>query len=131
MKLKRIDKWIDFSIAFVVWGVVEFVMVKVVSVFADIFTQFGGKLPAPTRIILRFNGLPGSMVIPVMLAGLVVFQVWRMVSIPPPLPGEQPMPWDSKFVLAVILFGVFAFLFAVVSLYLPVVFMSEESSGEG
>jgi type II secretory pathway component PulF len=120
MKSRLVYKWIDFGIAVAVWGVVEFVLVTVGPAFADIYSQFGGELLAPTRFFLWLNGFPGAALIPTILAGLVVFQFWRTIFLPPPLPGSVKWPWDSRVVLAVILLGAFTFLFAVVSLYAPI-----------
>jgi type IV pilus assembly protein PilC len=33
-------------------GIVAFLLVKVVPVFAEIFTEFGGELPAPTKVLI-------------------------------------------------------------------------------
>jgi hypothetical protein len=42
------------------------------------------------------------------------------------MPGDSRLPWDRKVVLALILLGVFTFIFAVVSLYLPLFTIGEE-----
>ncbi len=131
MRLERIDKWIDFGIAVVVWGVVRFTMLRAVPLFADVFKHFGGRLPACTRLVVRVSDSLVSTRIPfaaVALAGLVLFQVWRIVSVPPPLPGNQPVPWDSRIVQAIILLGVLVFLFVVVSIYMPVLASGETVS---
>jgi len=36
-------------------GIVSFLLVKVVPVFAEIFDEFGGKLPAPTQFLVDFS----------------------------------------------------------------------------
>jgi hypothetical protein len=123
---RLLAKWIDFCVAVTVWAVVEFVLVRMVPVFAEIFTQFGGRLPAPTRFVVLLNGFPGSLIVPILLACLVVFQFWRTIYMPPPMPGDSRLPWDRKVVLALILLGVFTFIFAVVSLYLPLFTIGEE-----
>ena len=126
---RLLAKWVDFSFAIIVWGVVEFVAVKVVPVFADIFKQFGGRLPPGTRLALFFNTLPGMLVVPVLMTGLVLFQVLRTVLVPPPLPGDYRVAWDHKVMFAVILFGVITFVALLVSLYLPIFTLGDQIGG--
>ncbi len=123
---RRLAKWMDFAIAAAFWAAVEFVLLKVVPVFADIFRQFGGKLPAPTRWTVFLSGFPGVLLVPLLLAFLAVFQFWRTVCMPPPLPGDTRLPWDRKVVLALIVLGAFTFLFAVVSLYMPITTLGDQ-----
>lgn len=51
--------------------VVYFVVLKVVPVFADIFKEFGGVLPAPTRMWIEISDLLGNVRVPYWIAGFV------------------------------------------------------------
>ena len=126
VKSKTPGKWVDFGIAVVVWGVVEYVLVKVVPVFADVYDQFGGKLPWGTRVVLCFSRFPGLMAVPVILAGLVAFQLWRVRCLPAPSPEDSRRRWDSLVVLTVILLGGLVILFGAFACYLPVVRIAEQ-----
>ena len=54
-------------------GITIFLLVKVVPVFADIFTSFGGKLPAPTQYLINVsNALQHYFFLFVLAAGLIV-----------------------------------------------------------
>ena len=126
---RLLAKWIDFGLAVIVWGGVEFVVVKVLPVFADIFAQFGGRIPLGTRLALHFNTLPGMLVVPVLLAALLLFQFWRTIQMPPPVPGDYRMAWDHKIVFAVILLGAITFAAILISLYLPVFTLGDQVGG--
>jgi len=68
--------------------VVFFVVTKVVPVYAEIFKDFGGELPAPTRLLLSIsdvfvNHLAGSLAAIALFLGLVLFAwslAWRQGS---------------------------------------------------
>jgi type IV pilus assembly protein PilC len=54
-------------------GITIFLLVKVVPVFSDIFTSFGGMLPAPTRFLINISDMLRHYFIGfVLLAGAVV-----------------------------------------------------------
>ena len=40
------------AVILIAGGIVSFLLLKVVPVFADIFTEFGGDLPAPTKVLI-------------------------------------------------------------------------------
>lgn len=44
-------------LAITAFFIVSFLMLKVVPVFADIFAEFGGALPAPTRLLVEMSNL--------------------------------------------------------------------------
>lgn len=54
--------------------VIYFMLVKVVPVFAEIFTDFGSSLPAPTQLLLNMSNaiIPNQVAIGVALVALVV-----------------------------------------------------------
>jgi type II secretory pathway component PulF len=125
VKIRASVKWIDFGLAIIAWGVVEGVLVKLVPVFTDAYDQFGGKLPAPTRFVIRSGGVLDSILIPMVLAGIVAFQLLRIRVLSLPLPGDTNRPWDSKVMSVVILLGALIFLFVAVALYLPIYWIGE------
>ncbi|MGA3181739.1 MAG: type II secretion system F family protein [Verrucomicrobiota bacterium] len=52
------------AVTIVAIGITVFLLVKVVPVFADIFTGFGGKLPAPTQYLINVsNFMKGNFVL--------------------------------------------------------------------
>lgn len=120
MGARPLDKWMDFVTAFIVWGVVEYVVVKVVPAAARIYDQFGQTLPVLTRGIIGLDGFPSLFPASVMLAGLVAFQIWR-IGFPSPLrQSQEGVPWDSRAMQIITLLGALAFLLLAVGLWLPV-----------
>jgi fatty acid desaturase len=128
-KARLLGKWIDFYVAVTVWGIVGVVMLKLVPICADIFDQFGGKLPEPTRLLFGFSEFSGSTAVPLVLAGLVAFQVWRVRELPLSSAEDAHRPGDSMVVRAIILLGLWVLLFAAVSLYLPTFVIGDWVSG--
>ncbi|MDB6020054.1 MAG: pilus assembly protein PilC [Pedosphaera sp.] len=50
-------------------GITIFLLVKVVPVFGDIFTSFGGKLPAPTQVLINVSAFVQKYLILILMAG--------------------------------------------------------------
>jgi len=59
-----------FSVAIIV---VIFLMIKVIPTFRDVFTGFGGKLPAPTLIVIAVSDFLSSWRALFLLAGIIIF----------------------------------------------------------
>ncbi|MBI5196415.1 MAG: type II secretion system F family protein [Nitrospirae bacterium] len=79
MKLKKRVKGAMMYPSFVIFaavGVVAVIMVFVVPTFAKMFTQMGGILPLPTRIVIGISHFLGGIGGAIMLAGIIAFSVF-------------------------------------------------------
>lgn len=61
-----------------------FLLVKVVPVFAEIFNDFGGQLPGPTRLLVALSSVvslhAGTVVVAVVAAVLGLMLLWRLAQ---------------------------------------------------
>ena len=79
MKLKKRVKGAMMYPSFVIFaavGVVAVIMVFVVPTFAKMFTQMGGILPLPTRIVIGISHFLGGIGGAIMLASIIAFSVF-------------------------------------------------------
>ncbi|MBI4838098.1 MAG: type II secretion system F family protein [Nitrospirae bacterium] len=79
MKLKKRVKGAMMYPSFVIIaavGVVAVIMVFVVPTFAKMFTQMGGILPLPTRIVIGISHFLGGIGGAIMLASIIAFSVF-------------------------------------------------------
>ncbi len=125
MKLRQAYRRLDFVLALVVWGVVESAVVMAVPAYAEVYEQFGGKLPISIRGVICFSRFPWSMAVPFVLAGLVVFQLWRVRCLPTSAPDDSPRRWDDKVIFAVILTGAALFVYGTWVLSVPLIGIGE------
>jgi type IV pilus assembly protein PilC len=90
-----------FSVAVLV---VIFLMVKVVPTFADVFTSFGAKLPAPTQLVIdlsKFLSSKKAFILLIVIAGIAfAVSMYRKTKI-------GAYNWD-KMILSLPIFGVLA-----------------------
>jgi type IV pilus assembly protein PilC len=68
----------------VAFGITIFLLVKVVPVFGGIFTSFGGKLPAPTQMLLDVSGFMQKYILYIMPAvGALVYGWFAYIKTKP------------------------------------------------
>jgi type IV pilus assembly protein PilC len=66
-------------VCFVAIGIALFLIMKVIPLFADIFKDFGAKLPAPTQMLIHVSDfLRANFIYAVIVTGLVVFTLVKL-----------------------------------------------------
>ncbi|HET7623711.1 MAG TPA: type II secretion system F family protein [Verrucomicrobiae bacterium] len=72
--------------------ITTFLLVKVIPVFGEIYTGFGGKLPGPTQFLINLSNLVKTYLLLIILAGGGIVYGWlRFIKTKP---GRQF--WDSR-----------------------------------
>src|SRR5436189_574902 len=64
------------AVTVVAIGITIFLLVKVVPVFAEIFTGFGAKLPAPTQFLINLSNVVKSYLLVILLGGGGIVYGW-------------------------------------------------------
>ena len=119
LKNRLWDKWLDFIIALIVWGTVEFLLLTIVPAVAKVYAQFGGKLPPLTRLIVQFAEYVGSTTSLMMVVGLILFQSTRTHVLPEPSSANSVRSWDDRVMLIIILIGTVLFFVVAFGLWMP------------
>ena len=118
VKRRFLSKWVDFTFAVIVWGVVEYMLVWLIPAFYYIYDQLVS-LTAQMRFVVWIHGVAGLFVVPALLVIMALFQFWRIRLLPLGSREDAGSSWDSKVMLVVILLGAVVFLFLAVALWTP------------
>ncbi len=80
------------AVTVVAIGITIFLLVKVVPVFAEIFSGFGAKLPAPTQFLINLSNVVKSYLLVILAGGGAIVYGWIYFIKTPP--GREF--WDSR-----------------------------------
>jgi len=102
MLKRRVRSALIYPIAVIIiaMGIVAFLLMKVVPVFAEIFTEFGGELPGPTKLLIA----AGDVVIYKWWLMIVVF-CWTVIGLKLMFKSKQVKRVFDRVILKVPLIG--------------------------
>ena len=76
--IKKVKSAMAYPVAVIGLAVilVNVLMIFVIPVFADMFSDFGKELPGPTQFLINFSDWMKGNILWVIARGFILFQVW-------------------------------------------------------